>query len=250
LVINVSGLSEGTVVDALPLVLVPGLNCSARLYAPQITALWRFGPVTVANHTRDDTIDAIARRILAAAPPRFALVGLSMGGYIAFEMVRQARERVAAVALLDTSARPESPEQTVRRRAQMALAESGRFAEVPLVQFPALVHPDRHGDAELKRIIIAMAEDTGPEAFLRQERAIIARSDCRPLLAQIACPTLVLVGDSDALTPPDHAREIADGIRGARLAVIPNCGHLTTLERPDEVTAALIDWLEKTQLTG
>ena len=115
--------------EALPIVLVPGLNCSARLYADQIPALWRFGPVFVADHTRDDTIPAIARRILAAAPPRFALAGLSMGGYISFELMRQAPERIAKLALLDTGARAETPEQTQMRRPRIELAKTGRFAE-------------------------------------------------------------------------------------------------------------------------
>jgi len=111
--------------DPLPIVLIPGLTCSARLYADQIPALWRFGPVTVADHTRDDSMAAIARRILAAAPPRFALAGLSMGGYIAFEIMRQAPQRVVKLALLDTGARAETPEQTERRKVVIALAKNG-----------------------------------------------------------------------------------------------------------------------------
>ena len=113
----------------MPIVLVPGLNCSARLYAEQIPALWQFGPVMVADHTRDDSIPAIARRILAAAPPRFALGGLSMGGYISFEIMRQAPERVLKLALLDTSARPEAPAQSERRAKAIAKVKSGGFAE-------------------------------------------------------------------------------------------------------------------------
>src|SRR5581483_4941856 len=127
-------------------VLVPGLLCSARLYMPQIEALWRFGPVVVADHRRDATIEAIAARILACAPPAFALVGLSMGGYIAFEIVRQAPQRVRRLALLDTSARPETARQTERRLPQIALAESGRFAEVPALLWPLFVHRDRQND--------------------------------------------------------------------------------------------------------
>jgi len=228
----------------LPVVLVPGLNCSARLYAEQIPALWQFGPVTVADHTRDDSIAAIARRILAAAPPRFALAGLSMGGYIAFEIMRQAPQRVAKLALLDTGAGPETAEQTERRRQRIALTKAGRFAEAVDMHFPVVVHRDRHGDAALKRLVRAMAEETGPAAFLRQQHAIIGRSDSRPGLAAIACPTLVLVGDGDALTPPVLAEEMAAGIPGARLVVIAACGHLSTLERPQAVTKALVEWME------
>src|SRR5580704_16310796 len=211
--------------DNLPTVLVAGLNCSARLYAEQIPALWQFGPVMVADHRRDDSMAAIARRILAAAPPRFALAGLSMGGYIAFEIMRQAPERIAKLALLDTGARGDTPEQTERRKVVIALAKSGRFAEVPDIAFPVYVHRDRHGDAALKRLVRTMAEETGADAFLRQQRAIVGRPDSRPGLAAITCPTLVLVGEGDEATPPELAREMAAAIRGAKLVVVPACAH-------------------------
>jgi len=124
--------------DSLPILLIPGLTCSARLYGDQIPALWRFGSVAVADHTRDDSMAAIARRILAAAPPRFALAGLSMGGYIAFEVMRQAPQRVVKLALLDTGARAETPEQTERRKVVIALAKSRRYAEVPDIAFRSM----------------------------------------------------------------------------------------------------------------
>ncbi len=230
--------------DSLPIVLVPGLNCSARLYAEQIPALWRFGPVTVADHTRDDSMTAIAARILAAAPPRFALVGLSMGGYIALEIMRQAPQRVAKLALLDTGSRPETPEQTARRRPRIELAKAGHMTEVADVQFPLLVHPSRHGDQSLRNLTRSMAEETGAEAFLRLVQAIIGRPDARKGLAAIKCPTLVLVGDGDELTPPHLSEEIAAAIPGARLVVVPECGHLSTLERPQAVAQALVEWME------
>ena len=132
--------------ETLPIVFIPGLLCSARLYAQQIPRLWQIAPVMVADHRRDDTIAAIAARILANAPPRFALAGLSMGGYIAFVVAQQAPERVQKLALLDTSARPETPRQTERRLEQIALAESGRLADVAELLFPLFVHRDRHGD--------------------------------------------------------------------------------------------------------
>lgn len=197
----------------------------------------------VAGHTSDDSMAAIADRILEQAPPRFALAGLSMGGYIAFEIMRRAPDRVERLALLDTSARPESPQQTERRSQDMALAERGRFQEVPDVQYPRLVHPSRHADAPLRAIVRRMAEETGPEAFLRQEAAIMGRADSRPWLADIRCPTLVMVGDGDQLTPPEQAAEIAGGIPGATLVTVPGCGHLSTLERPAETAEALVRWL-------
>jgi len=230
--------------EPLPIVLVPGLNCSARLYAEQIPALWQFGPVTVADHRRDDTMAAIARRILAAAPPRFALAGLSMGGYIAFEIMRQAAGRVAKLALLDTGAGAEVPERTEQRKPLLQMAQGGRFGEITDNQFPLLVHRKRHGDAALKAIVRAMNEETGAQAYLRQQQAIMSRPDSRPGLAAIACPTLVLVGDDDQLTPPALAHEMAAGIRGSRLVVVPDGGHLSTLEQPQAVTGALVEWMK------
>ena len=229
--------------DGLPIVLVPGLTCTARLYAEQIPALWQFGPVTVADHRRDDSMAAIARRLLAAAPPRFALAGLSMGGYIAFEIMRQAPARVAKLALLDTGARADTPEQTERRRVLMVLAKEGRYAEIPEQAFPVYVHRNRRGDEALKRIVRDMAEATGIEAYLRQQQAILSRPDSRPGLGAISCPTLVLVGEGDEATPPELAREIAAGISGCRLVLIPDSGHLSTLEQPATVTEALAEWL-------
>ncbi len=229
--------------ESLPILLVPGLNCSARLYEPQIPALWRLGPIMVANHARDDSMAGIAHRILEEAPPRFALVGLSMGGYIAFEIMRQAARRVARLALLDTGAWAETPEASEGRRPAIALAESGRFAEVAALHYPLLVHGSRRNDHALFRVHEAMCAETGAEAFLRQQKAIMARPNSRPLLPSIDCPTLVLVGDSDERTPPALADEMAAAISGAKLVVVPECGHLSTLERPEAVTDALAAWL-------
>jgi pimeloyl-ACP methyl ester carboxylesterase len=234
---------HNTVTDSLPIVVVPGLLCSARLYADQIPVLWPFGPVTVADHRRDDTMDAIARRILNSAPPRFALIGLSMGGYIAWSIMRQSPERVAKLALLDTSARADLPERIEARRTLIAMAEEGRFAEVVDVHFPQFVHRNRRDDATLKRVVKAMAEETGPHAYVRQQKAILGRQDARDSLSAIRCPTVVIVGDGDEMTPPKVAEEIVAGVSDARLVVIADCGHLTTLERPAEVNAALVAWM-------
>jgi pimeloyl-ACP methyl ester carboxylesterase len=213
------------------------------MYAGQIPQLWRVGPVLIADHTRDDSMSGIARRILRVAPARFALVGLSMGGYIAFELLRQAPERIAKVALLDTSARADAPEQSAMRRAQMTLASQGRLAEVVEQQFPRLVHRERRADAVLRQVFTLMAEDVGAAGFIRQQTAILGRADSRPTLGSIHCPTLVLVGEGDELTPPERAAEIAAGIPGARLTTVPQSGHMSTLEQPDEVTRALLEWL-------
>jgi pimeloyl-ACP methyl ester carboxylesterase len=230
--------------ESLPVVLIPGLLGSPRLYAPQIPELWRRGPVTLADHTRDDSMGAMARRILASAPPRFALAGLSMGGYVAFEIIRQAPARVAKLALLDTSARADTPEAIATRQAQMALAASGRLGEVAETQFERMVHPLHRNDPQLREANRLMAEDVGPEAFVRQQTAVIGRPDSRPTLTTISCRTLVLVGEQDQLTPLDRAVEMAHGIRGAELVTVPECAHLSTLEQPRVVTRALLDWLE------
>ena len=229
--------------EPLPTVLIPGLICTPRLYLEQVAPLWQFGPVTVADHTRDDSISAIARRVLAQAPPRFALAGLSMGGYVALEIVRQAPDRVAKLALLDTTARPDLPEQTEQRQKQIAMAQQGQFADITRLLFPRFVAVAHQGDRTLKRAVRTMAEETGAAAFVRQQTAIMRRVDSRPSLAAVACPTLVVVGEQDVLTPPDRAAEMAAAIPNARQVVVPDCGHLSTLEQPDAVTQALVEFL-------
>jgi pimeloyl-ACP methyl ester carboxylesterase len=197
----------------------------------------------LADHTGDDIGSAIAARILRDAPPRFALAGLSMGGYIALEMVRQAPERVTQLALLDTNARPDTPEQSERRTRLIEMAERGQFSGIAELMIPAFLHKAHQQDPELRRIIKVMADETGPAAFVRQQRAIMTRPDSRPLLPAIRCPSLVLVGEGDELTPPALSQEIAAGIPGARLVAVPDCGHLSTLEQPDLVNTALLEWL-------
>jgi pimeloyl-ACP methyl ester carboxylesterase len=229
--------------EQLPSVLIPGLLCTPRLYAEQLPALWRFGPVTVADHTRDDTMAAIARRILSLAPPRFALIGLSMGGYVAFEILRQAPGRIAKLALLDTTARPDAPEQTEARKRQIEMARGGRFDGIASLLFPRFVAAARHGDRALEAVVRTMANDTGPDAFIRQQLAIMQRADSRAVLGAVGCPTLVVVGEQDTLTPPDRAAEMAAAIPNARQVVVPQCGHLSTLEQPQAVTQALVDFL-------
>ena len=227
----------------VPLLLVPGLASSARIYAPVIPLLWRLGPVMVANHIRDDSMGAIARRILAEAPPRFALAGHSMGGYIAFEIMRQAPERVTKLALINTQARPDTPEATERRRGLMARARRGELRMVREETFPELVHPSRRDDTEILKLVHAQDEDVGVEGYLRQQTAIIARVDSRPTLATIECPTLVLTGDADNTIPNALSKEMADGIAGARLVILERCGHLPQPEQPEATAAALAEWL-------
>ncbi len=229
--------------NAMPILLVPGLASSPRIFAPVISALWRFGPVTVANHIRDDNMGAIARRILAEAPPRFALAGHSMGGYIAFEIMRQAPERVTKLALINTQARPDTPEATARRRGQIARANAGEYRSILDELFPGFVHPSRRDDRDLRRLVNDMGDDVGPEAFVRQQTAVMSRPDSRPTLAWIRCPTLVLSGDEDNTIPNSLSSEMAGGIPGAKLVILPDCGHLPQPEQPQATAAALVEWL-------
>src|SRR5258708_23417159 len=175
--------------NTTPILLGPGLVSSPGIVAPVVPAMWRLGPVTVANHIRDDTIGAIARRILAEAPPRFALAGHSMGGYVAFEIMRQAPERVAKLALINTQARPDTPEATARRRSQIARAQSGEYHAVLDELFAGFVHPSRREEAGLRQLVHDMGDDIGAIAFIRQQTAIVSRPASRPTLAWSRCPT-------------------------------------------------------------
>lgn len=227
------------------LVFIPGLACTGRLFEPQISALSGERNVVVADNTQDDSIPAIAARLLKSAPERFSLAGLSMGGYIAMEVMRQAPGRVQRLALLDTSARSDTPEATRDRERLIALAKAGRYEDVFPQLWPRLVHPSGQADTALQEVVFGMMRETGPEAYIRQQRAIIGRADSRPLLPTIEIPTLILVGDGDAITPPDIAREMAEMIEWASLVVVPEAGHLSTLEQPERVNHALRLWLEE-----
>ena len=227
-----------------PLVLVPGLLCDKQLWQRQAEDLADVADIWIAEHTRSDTMAGVARDVLADAPfASFALAGLSMGGYIALEIMRQAPRRVTRLALLDTAATGELAEQTQKRMEFIALAERGEFPRVTETLLPLLVHPSRRSERALTDVVISMANNTGKDAFVRQERAIISRADSLALLSAIDCSTLVLCGRQDALTPLARHEEIAASIKGARLEVIEDCGHLSTLEKPAEVSAALRRWL-------
>ena len=230
--------------DADALVLVPGLNCTADLFREQIQVLAEERRVLVADARSDETLGGIAERLLDQAPERFALCGLSMGGYVAFEVMRRAPQRVTRLALLGTSAKPATPENNVPREQMIELAEKGAFDNVVTLLWQKLVAPHRLADEPLRLQVRAMAEAVGPEGFVRQQRAIMGRPDSRPGLAAIRVPTLVLVGEDDQITPPAEAEEIAAGIgRSATLTRLPETGHLSSLEAPAAVTAALRAWL-------
>ena len=226
----------------LPIVLVPGLLCSDEVWAPQQSALWPHTSVQIASTLQGRSMAQIARAILDSAPDRFQLAGISMGGYVCFEILRQAPERVDRLALLDTSARADTAEQSDGRRALLESARDGDYLDVAVAGLTAVLHPDHQADPGLRAINERMARSVGLSGFATQTAAIIDRPDSRADLPAIAVPTLVLVGAEDALTPPALAEEIAAGIPTAELAIIPESGHASTLEQPESVSARLVDW--------
>lgn len=227
-----------------PLLLLPGLLCDARLWQAQLDGLADMADIQVPDLTLDDSVQAMGQRVLAAAPPTFALAALSMGGYVAFEILRQAPQRVSRLALLSTSARADPPKRAAVRRASLAMAESGRFAGVTRKLLPQLVHA-RHVDDAVGEEVMAMAKRVGRDAFLRQQRAILERPDSTPLLSQLTMPVLIGVGAEDQMTAPEESRFMQAHVAGARLHVFDACGHLPPMEQPEATNAVLRDWLDR-----
>lgn len=228
----------------IPLIFVPGLLCDDALWAHQVDALAPVADCLITDrHMYHNSIETIAAAIVAQAPPRFALAGLSMGGYIALEICRKYSDRVDRLALVDTSARADTVEQTGRRENLMAQCQQGKFADVVELLFSVLVHPERLNDTVLKRQIVEMAHRIGPEVFEQQQRAIINRPDQVTSLTKISCPTIVVCGQHDQITPRACSEEMAGNIRTSELVVIPGCGHMSTMEKPAEVSTALHNWL-------
>jgi pimeloyl-ACP methyl ester carboxylesterase len=233
----------------LELLLLPGLLCDERLWAAQIEALRGIAHVTVARLDGESSISALAQSVLEQAPnTTFMLAGLSMGGYVALEVMRQQPKRVLGLALISTSARPDTAEASRGRTALMGQSVSD-FSGVIGELLPKLVHATHLTDKDITATITAMAKDLGPKVFRQQQEAIIGRADSRPHLHEIACPTLIACGREDKITPIDVHTEMAERIPGAHLTVIENCGHLVTLEQPEQISEALRSWLEETRNT-
>ena len=229
-----------------PLVLVPGLLCDAALWGPQVEALADLADFWIPDLRTQPSIREMGAAVLDDAPfSTFALAGLSMGGYVAMEVIRQSAQRVTQLALVDTRATPDAPEESERRRELIRLAQTERgFTPVTNRMLPLLVHPSRVKDAPLVKIIRDMAERTGIDGFVRQQTAIIGRPDSRAGLKEINVPTLILCGRQDAITPLARHQEMAALIPGSELTIVEQCGHLSTLERPQEVNLALRAWLQ------
>ena len=226
------------------IVLVGGLACTPDLWTDQVAGLRDVADVIVTEeNSRHPTMRGIAQAILKRAPPEFALVGLSMGGYIALEIMRLAPKRVTHLALLDTSARPDTDAARNFRGVLMDLARDEGMRAVLMRLMPNAIHPDRLGDKALVNRIVQMAWDLGTDTFYVQQAAIMGRLDSRETLKDITCPTLVGCGDVDKITPPDLSREMTAGIRGAKLTLFKDCGHFSSMERPELVNAALRELL-------
>jgi len=228
-----------------PLVLVPGLLCDDALWAHQSRHLADIADIRIGDTMSADSMAGMADAVLAAAPDRFALAGLSMGGYISLEVMRRAPDRVTRLALLDTAAIADDADKRKHRKELIKLAETGKFKGVTPRLLPLFLHPDRLTDEPLTGAVMEMAGRVGKDAFLRQQKAILGRIDSRPHLADIRVPTLVLCGRQDGLTPLERHDEMAAAIPGARLSVIEDCGHLSTMEQPVAATAMLRDWLTR-----
>jgi pimeloyl-ACP methyl ester carboxylesterase len=227
-----------------PLILIPGLLCDEDLWRDQLSALTPVADVSITmEQTKHATVGGIVAAILATAPPRFALAGLSMGGMIALDLVRRAPDRVTRLALLDTTARANTEDELKIRAGRIALVQAGHVDIMYGLQLSRFMPMTRLGDLTLVDRALKMMRRVGAGTFIRQEKAVMGRIDSRPSLAVIDCQTLVLCGRQDAATPLALSEEIAAAIKGAQLQVIENCGHLSTMERPDEVNRALLAWL-------
>ena len=221
-----------------PVIFLPGSLCDERVFADQLREIDQ--PCEVADLTLDDSIAAMAIRVLRAAPPRFALVGLSMGGIVASEIARLASERVLAMALLDTNLGVADDLQLRTRRRWASDVRSGRFAQVVEELVPALtISPEAHGP-----LIVEMATAVGPAGFLRQNEALLHRRDQLSIVSRFQGPILIACGSDDRLCSPRVHADLAARFAHARLLVVEQAGHLSSIDQPVALTRGLTDWLD------
>ncbi len=228
-----------------PLVLLPGMMCDGRLFGPQIAALGLRRAIHLAPITEHQTMAELAAEILAHAPPRFALAGLSMGGIVAMEVIRQAPERVTHLALLDTNPRAELPEVRARRQPQIEKVGKGGLRSVMRDEMKPNYLAEGPGKQAVMDLCMAMAMDIGPDVFIRQSVALRDRPDQQDSLRNVEVPTLVLCGRDDKLCPLERHELMHGLIPGSRLEIIEGAAHMPTLEQPDATTDALSGWLER-----
>ena len=228
------------------LILLPGLASNAVMWRHQLAALPADLNTAVTDvHSRFHSVEAMAHALLAENPGDLILCGASMGGFLAMEVVRQAPERIKGLALLGTNARPETDDMRQLREGAIRFFEQGRALEVLRFNLPMAFHPSRADDPALLQTYLDFVMEAGAAQLIQQNRALMARPDARLHLRQVVCPTLVMVGDADQLTPPDCSREIAALIPQAELVVVAQCGHMLTMEQPAVVTQVLVGWLNR-----
>jgi pimeloyl-ACP methyl ester carboxylesterase len=230
-----------------PVVLLPGLVCDATVWTHAAAALGARAPVSIAEYGSLDTLGAMAEKVLREAPPRFALAGHSMGGRVALEVLRGSPERVAAIALMDTGVQPLASGEAGQREADgryelLKIAREQGMAAMAERWVQGMVWKPRLGDAALVNGVIDMFARSSAEVFGAQIRALLERPDASGLLPGIRCPALVLCGEEDGWAPAARHRDMAARIPEAQLVLVPECGHMCTLERPEEVTRALMEW--------
>ena len=226
------------------IIMIPGLGSDGAVWRRTIAALGSDNAACTSGDTLSDpTLPKMAQRILAQAPPRFALAGVSMGGMVAMEIVKLAPDRVTRLALVDTNARPDTLAQKAYRRAANLAVGVGDYRALAERSLPSLLHPDAPQD--VRDEMVEMSVRVGPKAYVRQNRAVTARKDLRPVLATIAVPTTVIVGEEDRLTPVELSQEIHALTPGSTLHVIPGCGHLPPIEAPDAMAALLTEWMAR-----
>lgn len=225
--------------ERYPLILLPGLMDDASIWSHQVRHLADLAEPLVREITGHETMAALAAEVLDGVEGRFALAGFSMGGFVALEIMRQAPERVRALALVDSSARPDTQARAAQRTEQIRLTQLGGFEDILEEEFLRFLAAHPALAASVRAVLLRQ----GPEAFMRQQRACMTRPDSRGDLARIACPTLVICGRQDEITTPEMAEELATGIPGARLAMIEDCGHYAPVEHPQAVTALMRQWL-------
>jgi len=225
------------------LILIPGLAGDAVMWRAQLEPLAAWRAVVSDVHMRCESIPDMAAALLAEHEGDLVLCGASMGGMVAMEAARQAPERIAGLALLGTTARPETDEMRTLREGAIELFAQGRAAEVIEGNVGFAFHADQAADPALVAAYLEFVMCAGAEQLIRQNRAVIARPDARVHLPQLRCPMLVMCGDSDQLTPPENSEEIASLVPGASLRMVPRCGHMLTMEKPGIVNARLLEWL-------
>ncbi|WP_260286979.1 alpha/beta fold hydrolase [Peribacillus aracenensis] len=228
--------------DKVPLILLPGTLCDERLW--ETVNLADLADVKVCDVSKADTIEGIAKSVLEEAPDKFALAGLSLGGIISLEIMRLAPERIMKLALLDTNPNPPTLEQIEGWERFIDMANNGQFLDITTHHLlPVLIHPDRRNDEALVSKIIAMAEKVGIEGYINQLKAVMTRSDQRPILPAIECPTMILAGGEDRVCPLHMSEYLTENIPTASLKIVSHSGHLSPLEQPEKVSAALRKWL-------